>query len=243
MLNDEILVCGIPVQVHKGVDSAVESIFSTGEKRVIPGFAIAINPEKLMKARYDKNLRDVLLSATLRFADGIGVVLVLRSKGAEEAERIPGCEFWVGLMQKAGQLHQPVYLVGARSDVLSQVRGKLAGLFGVNVVGMHDGFFSAAQQNELIQRIKMSGARIVTVAMGSPRQEFFIRQCRQAYPDAFYMGVGGTYDVFSGSVRRAPSWARRLNIEWLYRLLANPSRAVRQLVLLKYLWLFLVRRL
>ncbi len=127
--------------------------------------------------------------------------------------------------------------------MVNQVRDKLVDSFRVNVVGMQDGYFTESQQAELIQRIKSSGARIVTVAMGSPRQELFINLCRQTYPDAFYMGVGGTYDVFAGNVKRAPLWACKLNVEWLYRLLANPSRFGRQVVLLEYLWLLLLGKI
>ncbi len=243
MLKREILVGGIPVLVHDNMNMAIESIFSPVENQVIPGFAVAINPEKVMRARMDSGLMATLLSASFRFADGIGVVWALRNKGAKKAARIPGCEFWIALMKKAGELHQPVFLVGAKPAVLNDVHEKLINTFSVNLVGKQDGFFLDEQQDELIQRIKASSARIVTVAMGSPRQELFIHQCRQDYPDAFYMGVGGTYDVFSGNVKRAPDWACRLNVEWLYRLVSNPSRLGRQVVLLKYLGLLLIKRL
>jgi len=179
----------------------------------------------------------------LRFADGIGVVWALRKKGAKQAARIPGCEFWMALMQKVGQVNQPVFLVGAKLEILNQVKAKLVCEWGVQVVGMQDGFFKDFQQDALIERIKASGTKIVTVAMGSPRQELFISQCRKSYPDAFYMGVGGTYDVFTGNVKRAPEWACKLNVEWLYRLASNPSRFFRQVVLLKYLALLLTRRI
>jgi UDP-N-acetyl-D-mannosaminouronate:lipid I N-acetyl-D-mannosaminouronosyltransferase len=87
----------------------------------------------------------------------------------------------------------------------------------------------------LFDRIRDSGAQIVTVAMGSPRQEIFMRDCRVVHPDALYMGVGGTYDVFTGHVKRAPKGWQNLGLEWLYRLLSQPSRLKRQLRLLRYL--------
>jgi len=233
---------GIPVMVHRDMNEAISSVFSS-DGTVIPGFGVAINPEKVIKVRSDGKVMDALLSATLRFADGIGVVWALRSKGKKQAARIPGCEFWMALMQKAGQTQQPVFLVGAKPEVLTQVKEKLNRDWTVPVVGLQDGYFAVSQQGALIERIKASGAKIVTVAMGSPRQELFISQCRQVYPEAFYMGVGGTYDVFTGNVKRAPQWACKLNIEWLYRLISNPSRLGRQIVLLKYLLLMLLRKL
>ena len=87
----------------------------------------------------------------------------------------------------------------------------------------------------LVLAAECEGAKIITVAMGSPRQEILMRDCRQVYPDALYMGVGGTYDVFTGHVKRAPKVWQNLGLEWLYRLLSQPSRITRQLRLLRYL--------
>lgn len=237
------IVGGVPVESFANMNEAVSAVFSQSDGSVRPGFGIAINPEKVMKAKSNPEVMGALLSATLRFADGIGVVWAIRSKGDQHAARIPGCELWEALMNEAGKLNQSVFLIGARADVLSQVQQKLVSKFGVNVVGSQDGYFSAAQQNELIDRIKASGAKIVTVAMGSPKQELFISSCRVVYPEAFYMGVGGTYDVFTGNVKRAPAWACKFNVEWLYRLVMNPSRLWRQLVLLRYFLLLIFKRL
>lgn len=236
-------VNGIPIATFASMERAVEAVFSPSDHSVIPGFAIAINPEKIMKARADQQVMDTLLSATLRFADGIGVVWALRRKGARDVARIPGCELWEALMQEAGKWKQPVFLIGAKPTVLNQVHQKLSDEYSVNVVGTQDGYFSASQQDKLIERIRESRAKIVTVAMGSPKQELFIQQCRFSYPDAFYMGVGGTYDVFVGNVLRAPAWACRWNVEWLYRLAKQPTRLGRQFVLLKFLLLVLAGRL
>lgn len=240
--GNRIAVGDIPIMVHESMDSVVESIFSQPGEGVTPGFGVAINSEKVMKARSDVDLMATLQSATFPFADGIGVVWALRNKGAAHAVRIPGCELWFALMKKAGELQHPVFLVGAKSEVLERVYEKLKSTLRVNVVGKQHGYFSELQLNDIIQRIKDSDARIVTVAMGSPRQELFINRCRQVHPDAFYVGVGGTYDVFSGYVKRAPAWMRNFNVEWLYRLLTNPIRLGRQITLLKYVWLVLLQK-
>lgn len=236
-------VSGIPVAAFSGMDEAVSAVISPQDHCVIPGFAIAINPEKIMKARLDGNLKDVLLSASLRFADGIGVVWALRFKGAKAVRRIPGCELWENLMHRAGGLNVPVFLVGSQASVLDRVSSKLSSQFGVNIAGKQDGFFGPDNEAGVIERIKASGAKIVTVAMGSPKQELFITRCRAAYPEAFYMGVGGTYDVFVGTVQRAPAWACALNLEWFYRLSKQPTRLGRQLVLVKYVVILLSGRL
>jgi UDP-N-acetyl-D-mannosaminouronate:lipid I N-acetyl-D-mannosaminouronosyltransferase len=236
-------VNGVQVTTFSSIESAVGAVFSPVDHSVIPGFAIAINPEKLMKARVDSLVMNSLLSATLRFADGIGVVWALRKRGARDVARIPGCELWEALMREAGRYDQPVFLLGAKPNVLVQVRDKLASDFQVNVVGVRDGYFSADEEHDLIANIRASKAKIITVALGSPKQELFIQKCRASYPNAFYMGVGGTYDVYVGNALRAPAWARRCNIEWFYRLVMQPTRIFRQFVLLKFLCLMILRKL
>lgn len=119
--------------------------------------------------------------------------------------------------------------------MLAQTEQKLRAQWQVNIVGSQDGYFTADQREALFARIRDSGAKIVTVAMGSPRQEIFMRDCRAVYADALFMGVGGTYDVFTGHVKRAPKIWQQLGLEWLYRLFSQPTRLKRQLRLLRYL--------
>lgn len=94
--------------------------------------------------------------------------------------------------------------MGGKPEVLAQTEAKLRNQWNVNIVGSQDGYFKPEQRQALFERIHASGAQIVTVAMGSPKQEIFMRDCRLVHPDALYMGVGGTYDVFTGHVKRAP---------------------------------------
>jgi UDP-N-acetyl-D-mannosaminouronate:lipid I N-acetyl-D-mannosaminouronosyltransferase len=235
-------VSGLPVIVHRSVSEAVDSVISANG-RLSYEFAVSLAPETVIRAISDPQFMAAIKNATFVFADGIGVVWALQRKGFSFAVRVPGCEFWEMAMRRAGSFSIPVFLVGARKGVLDKVHDKLNNLYKVNVVGKQDGFFPESDEQKVFECVKKSGARIVTVAMGSPRQEYFINKCRNFYPDAFYLGVGGTYDVFSGDVKRAPSWACRLNVEWLYRLLLNPSRFDRQLVLFRFFWLLISKRL
>ena len=128
--------------------------------------------------------------------------------------------------------------------------GGMGGMGGMNMQMRHDGMrmgwrgegprgpmarMSPEDRQALYERVRDSGAKIVTVAMGSPRQEILMRDCRLVSPDALYMGVGGTYDVFTGHVKRAPKVWQNLGLEWLYRLLSQPTRITRQIRLLRYL--------
>lgn len=236
---DVVNVGGLDVMAFASMDQLARFIVRD-DGSVFAGSAIAINPEKVMKARSDVQLRDLLNAAELRYADGMGVVRVMRKKLQKPVERVPGCETWEAIMQRSVASQVPVFLVGARPEVLAQTVHKLKSI-GVNVVGSQDGYFQDEQA--LINQIKATGARIITVAMGSPKQELWIAKAKQQIPDAYFMGVGGTYDVFTGHVKRAPALWCKLNLEWAYRLLSQPSRVGRQLVLVEYLWLYLTNRL
>ncbi|SNY44383.1 UDP-N-acetyl-D-mannosaminouronate:lipid I N-acetyl-D-mannosaminouronosyltransferase [Arsukibacterium tuosuense] len=203
------------------------------EGPVFAGSAVAINPEKVLSASRNPQLREVIEAADIRYADGIGVVKAMRRRLGRHVERIPGCELWQELMLRAAHYQVPVFIIGAKPEVLAQTRDKLIAA-GTRLAGAVDGYFS--DEAALIDQLKHTKPRIVSVAMGSPRQELLIQRLRQAHPDCFYMGVGGTYDVYTGNVKRAPALWCKLNLEWAYRLVLQPSRIGRQLGLLRYLW-------
>lgn len=197
---------------------------------------MAINAEKMLTLNDDAEIRALIEAAEYKYADGISVVRSVRKKYPQaKISRVAGADLWEALMERAGQEGTPVFLVGGKPQVLNETAAKLRKQWQVNIVGEQDGYFTPESQQALFGRIRDSGARIVTVAMGSPRQEVFMRDCRLVHPDALYMGVGGTYDVFTGHVKRAPQLWQRLGLEWLYRLLSQPSRITRQLRLLRYL--------
>lgn len=200
------------------------------------GTLVAINAEKMLTIEDNAQVRDLIEAAEFKYADGISVVRSVRKKYPDaNISRVAGADLWEALMARAGTDGTPVFLVGGKPEILAQTEQKLRSQWQVNIVGSQDGYFSADQQQALFARIRDSGAKIITVAMGSPRQEILMRDCRQVYPDALYMGVGGTYDVFTGHVKRAPKVWQNLGLEWLYRLLSQPSRITRQLRLLRYL--------
>lgn len=230
-----------PVDVSAFNDMAQLLAFILHEDgAVFAGSAIAINPEKILTAMENPAILAVIRQADIRYADGIGVVKVMRKRLKRQVERIPGCELWQALMTRAARYQTPVYLVGAKPEVLAQTKTKLLAE-GVKVVGATDGYFQ--DEAALIAQIKASGARIVSIAMGSPKQELLIQRIQAQHPECFYMGVGGTYDVFTGNVKRAPALWCKLNLEWAYRLLSQPSRIGRQLRLFRYLWWYLTGKI
>lgn len=237
-MNKKCQIGGLDISAYQSMEHAVNSILHQGD--VISGFAVAINAEKIVSSYENPEVKSILESASLRYPDGAGVSLTMTKRGCPSV-RIPGCDLWLELMKGAAPMNIPVFIIGAKPDVNIYTVNKLKNELNVNVVGSCDGYFK--DENELINRIKASNAKIITVALGSPRQEKFINKCRALNPDAFYMGVGGTYDVFIGRVNRAPSWAQKFNLEWLYRLLCQPTRIVRQVRLINFLFLVLMKKI
>lgn len=213
--------------------------FLVTKKGVKAGKLIAINAEKVIICDEQPEVSELIRNAEYKYADGISVVYAIRKKYPQykTLQRIAGADLWLALMQRAAELEIPVFLVGGQADTLAQTFAKLQKM-GVNIVGMQDGYFSKDQENSLFEQIKRSNAKIVTVALGSPKQEIFMKNAQKYYPEALYMGVGGTYDVFIGKVKRAPQCWQNLGLEWLYRLLKQPTRWQRQLRLLKFAYYY-----
>ena len=236
--QETVLVGSLPISTFRNLEEAIGAI--SRDKLVSSGFAIAVNAEKVISAMKDENLKDCLLSASLLYADGISVVKTIKSKGVENS-RIPGCELWVELMKKVAESGQSVYLLGATEETNKATAKKLKEQFGVYNLTRRNGFFENEQS--IIDEVARLKPEVVTVALGSPRQEFLIVKLREVHPGAFYMGVGGSYDVFVGKIRRAPKLFRQLHLEWLYRLITEPRRIVRQFSLLHYFVLHVTGKL
>lgn len=225
---------GITLAGFRNRAEFVEYLYQGGKLK--SGTLIAINAEKVLTAENDAEISRLINDAEYKYADGISIVRSIGKKYPQaQVSRIAGADLWEALMERAGREGTPVFLIGGRPDILEQTQDKLRRRWNVNIVGSQDGYFTPDQRGTLLARLASSGAQLVTVAMGSPRQEILMRDFKAAYPDALYMGVGGTYDVFTGHVKRAPRIWQKLGLEWLYRLLSQPSRFRRQLRLLKYL--------
>lgn len=225
---------GFDIWGFRDMAQFLDHLYEGGQLKT--GALVAINAEKVLTAEQDPALRALIEAAEYKYADGISIVRSIRRKYPQaEVSRIAGADLWEALMERAGQEGTPVFLIGGQPDVLVETEAKLQSQWRVNIVGSQNGYFAPEQRAALFERIRTSGAAIVTVAMGSPRQEILMRDCREVYPQALYMGVGGTYDVFTGQVKRAPKVWQDMGLEWLYRLLSQPSRIRRQFKLLKYL--------
>ncbi|MFA9501053.1 lipopolysaccharide N-acetylmannosaminouronosyltransferase [Mannheimia sp. E30BD] len=240
-MADKVIIRGIELQAVKNLEIFANLLMN--EQGIQQGRLIAINAEKVINAEKNPQLRQVIDESEFNYADGISIVQSIKKKYPDiEIERIAGADLWEVLMQKAGKLSVPVFLVGSTAENVKLVEAKLA-KWNVNIVGTHHGYFNMEDESSLIEQIKQSGAKFVSVAMGTPKQELFIQKAYRNYPQALYMGGGGTYDVFTGKTKRAPKIWQKLGLEWLYRLLRQPTRWQRQLNLLKYAYYYVTNQL
>ncbi len=230
-----VLIDGFPVYGFDDVPSAARWILSTSNR---PNIAIALNAEKIVTSRREPEKFEQLKQIAFFYPDGAPVVWLLRRRQIL-SKRIPGVELWEELMRAAGD--RKVYLLGASEDVNKATATKLRADFGLTNVYRRNGYFD--DENAVISEIASVQPDIVSVAMGSPRQEAFIARASKVCPHTFFMGVGGTYDVFTGRVKRAPVWMQKIGLEWLYRTVNQPSRIMRNISYIRFLYLYLTRKI
>ncbi len=192
---------------------------------------IAINAEKLLHAT--DQTRD-LINNNIGYADGIGAVWALKKKGLKYSIKIPGCELWLDIIGSYYK-SKSFYLVGAKNAVIQQVVEKLSIDFpDINILGYRDGYInSETERKQLINDVKIKKPDVVFIGMGSPLQELLMKDMQKEHK-AIYQGLGGSFDVYTGNVTRAPRWWVKNNLEWAYRLLKQPKRIGRNLHLIKF---------
>jgi N-acetylglucosaminyldiphosphoundecaprenol N-acetyl-beta-D-mannosaminyltransferase len=193
-------------------------------------FIVAINPEKIIKAQEDPALLKLLNSADFQIPDGIGVILASKLKGGQIRERVTGIDMMLKLCEAASKNSKKVFLYGGKPGRADEAKAKLEEMYpGINIVGTLDGYIK--DQGLVKTTINESQAEIIFVAMGSPAQENWIIANKETLHPSVYQGVGGSFDVISGNLERAPESFQKLGLEWLYRLLKEPWRIKRQAVL------------
>lgn len=190
---------------------------------------VTLNPEMIMQADRDAELAQAIINSDLVIPDGAGVVWALKTRGYQVA-RLPGIEFSEEVFKLAALTGYRVAIVGASQEVLEQAQKCLCEKFqGLNVVYTHHGFFmdTPTECDKVARACAETRPQIVFVGLGVPRQEKWIAGFSHYFTGTAFIGVGGSLDVWSGQVRRAPGWMRALNLEWLYRITSEPHRLKR----------------
>lgn len=236
-----IEILGVPVDCLT-MDRTVELAASVLAGNVAHSI-VAVNPEKVMRAHYDSKLNAQLQRAGLLIPDGIGVVVAARMLGLGRFERVPGSELMPRLCELAARTGRRVFLFGAAPDANERAAQVLQTRYrGLTIAGTQHGFLKDADMPDLIDRINSSRADMLFVALGSPKQEDWIDRYLPQLHVKICQGVGGTFDVIAGLVRRAPAAFRAVHLEWLYRLAANPRRLHRQSALPRFAFHVLKQR-
>tara|TARA_R110000868_G_scaffold177409_3_gene415861 strand:- start:127 stop:825 length:699 start_codon:yes stop_codon:yes gene_type:complete len=201
--------------------------FAMAQKSIL----VAVNAEKILHAT---DVTRAIINRNVGYPDGTGAVWALQKKGHHNTVKIPGCELWLDIVRSYYKTNT-FYLVGGQQAVIDATVTKLQTDFpGIRIVNYRNGYIKTPQeQSELIKDIVLKQPDVVFVAMGSPKQELLMEEIQQKHR-ALYQGLGGSFDVYIGAVKRAPEWWVRNNLEWTYRLINQPTRIKRQIHLVRF---------
>lgn len=199
---------------------------------------VTLGTEMVVLAQHDERFRAIVNGSALSLCDTVGLLAVARRRGARLRERVTGVELVEHVCARAAREGVSVYFLGGEQGVAADAAAVLETRFpGLIVAGTQHGYFDDAQSAEIAAAIAESGAQLLFVGLGSPRQEYWLSEHLAATGCGAGIGVGGSFDVLGGRKARAPHLYRQFGLEWLYRLLHEPHRWRRQLALPYFVWL------
>lgn len=203
------------------------------------GILVAINAEKILHATDETRS---IINPNVGYCDGSGAVMALKKKGFKNVCKIAGCELWLKIIAKFYK-EKTFYLVGGKQQVIDETVTKLKQEFqGINIIGFRNGYIKTDEEKEaLIADIVAKKPDVVFVAMGSPKQEYLMQEIQKRH-NAIFQGLGGSFDVYTGNVKRAPKWWVDHNLEFAYRLIKEPKRIKRQIHLFKFAWWLIINK-
>lgn len=235
-MNKTVSVLGVPISkvtMEEARKKVAEFVKADGFHTVITP-----NPEIVMLAKEDEAFHKIIEEADLVVPDGIGVVIATKlKKGEKLEERVAGYDLVQNTMKDAVKEGYKYYFFGSKPGTSKAAAEEMRKMYpGIEIVGTRNGYFTKEDEPEIIADINRSGANILLVALGAPKQEKWMVEHSKEMPNVkVAIGVGGSLDVMSGNVKRAPIAFQKMGLEWFYRLLKQPSRFVRMLVLPKFL--------
>lgn len=235
MQDNRVEVNGVKIHPFSTFESLLEYV--NGRK----GILVAINAEKILHATDQTRS---IINRNIGYCDGVGAVMALKKRGYNDVVKIPGCELWLKIIASLYKEGKTFYLVGGKQEVIEQTVDKLKTEFpGIQIVAYRNGYIKTDEErNALIDDIAQKKPDVVFVAMGSPKQELLMEEMLQRHA-AIYQGLGGSFDVYTGNVKRAPKWWVDHSLEWAYRLVKQPSRIKRQIHLVRFLLLVKLGRI
>lgn len=200
---------------------------------------VAVNAEKILNAT-DQSRN--IINRNVGYPDGIGAVWALKKNGLKDTVKIPGCELWLDIIAHSYK-NKSFYLVGGKKQVINDTIKKLKKEFkGINILNYRNGYIQTEQEKfDLIKDINTLKPDVVFVALGSPKQELLMEEMQNSH-QATYQGLGGSFDVYTGHIKRAPQWWVKSNLEWAYRLIKQPFRIKRQIHLVRFFILLQLKK-
>jgi len=225
--------------IDESVDRC-EELIESGQ----PTQHVVINAGKVVLMRDDPDLRRIVASADIINADGMSVVWGGRFLGLKIPERVTGIDLMEALLRRAEQRGWPVYFLGSRGEIIERFVAECRRRFPeLRIAGYRDGFYS--DERAVAEQVASTGARVLFLGMPSPMKERFVAAQRERLGPMLTFGVGGTFDVWAGETKRAPVWAQRSGLEWLFRLAQEPKRMWRRYMVgnARFLLIVLARRL
>lgn len=203
------------------------------------GILVAVNAHKILDAN-ETTLP--IINNNIAYCDGAGAVAAAKIKGAQNAVKLPGCEIWLKIIERFYDT-KTFYIIGAKPEVHEATVDKLRTDFpGIKIVGHRDGYLKSAEERQsLINDVAEKKPDVVFVAMGSPTQEILMNEMLQKHR-AIYQGLGGSFDVYTGNVPRAPKWMADHKLEFAYRLYKQPKRIKHDIDYLRFVWWYLTKK-
>lgn len=221
--NKRITILGVQIDVL----SVVETIELVEEyvKKKVPLHLMGVNADKINECNRNPKLKQIVNSCGIINADGASVILASEYLGENLPERVAGVDLMMDLVELSSKKGYRIYLLGAKKNVVEKTEKVLRDKFkSINIVGAHDGYFSDDQWDSISDDIKKSAPDFVFVGITSPKKEYLIEYMQDRGNNAVFMGVGGSFDVISGLIPRAPLWMQKANLEWLFRVMQEPKR-------------------
>ncbi|MDD2569106.1 MAG: WecB/TagA/CpsF family glycosyltransferase [Clostridia bacterium] len=213
-----------------------EEAKTTGQGKMLHHI-VTLNAEILYRAQTDPILLELINKADLVTPDGSGIVWACRELAGADLKRVTGIDLMMEICYQAGKNHWGVFLFGAKPGVADVAAQRLEEIYDTDVTGMAHGYFAPEDEEAILERINAAQPQVLFVALGAPRQEMWIDKYRDRLRVPVVVGVGGSFDVIAGNVKRAPKFFQKTGMEWLWRLLKEPWRWKRMLSLPKFMLL------
>lgn len=218
-----INICDIPVDALTMEETLHLINSSIVEKR--PIHHVVINAAKVVNAQKDMVLKESIVNCDIINADGQAIVWASRLFNTPLPERVAGIDLMESLVKLSAQKKYRIFFLGATEEIVNTVVNFYSNLYGKDIIaGYRNGYFKKEEEQIVAKQISGSNADILFVAMSSPKKEIFLNSYKDLIQTPFIMGVGGSFDVVAGHVKRAPMWMQKSGLEWFYRVLQEPRR-------------------